>query len=188
MSGDEYWDMDAILSEQQKIPCFFHSNVPGYGFLEGNHEVDLSANVKVELPYWLAAKIALDDYIDLEVPPCFSQRIRNDLNASPTSVNLNRLCAYYYRFGVKIINLIDDERLPQILTEAFRARLPLIMDYTQTSRLRTDRSEFIYSLDETERELYKLGHETVTEMTHWDRRRAVRIQTAEVLSRRTGRF
>ncbi|KAJ3139527.1 DNA replication protein [Geranomyces variabilis] len=152
MSGDEYWNLDAILAEQQKIPCYFRSNVPGYGSLEGNHEVDLSADVKVELPFWLAEPLTSIDCIDLVVPPCFSRRVRNDLNASPTSVNLNRLCAYYYRFGVMVMNLLDDEWLPTVLSQAFKSRLPIIMDYAQTSRMRNDRSEFTGSLDETERE------------------------------------
>ncbi|KND02791.1 uncharacterized protein SPPG_01872 [Spizellomyces punctatus DAOM BR117] len=181
--GDEYWDLDAILAEQQKLPSFFRMDVPGYGFLEGNLDVDLAANTRIELPYWLAEHLALNDYIDLELPKCFGHRVRNDLNASPTSVNLGSLCSYYYRFGVKIINLVVDAMLPDILADAFIARLPLIMDYTQTSRLRTDRSEFIYSLDETEKELYKTGHESVTAMAQWDQRKAVRIHTAEVLRR-----
>ncbi|KAI8817972.1 DNA replication complex GINS protein psf3 [Fimicolochytrium jonesii] len=187
MPGNDYWDLDAIIADHQKLPCFFHNDVPGYGFLEGNHETDLSANAKVELPYWLAEHLAVNDHVDLELPKCFNQRVRDDISASPTSVNLNRLCPYYYRFGVNIINLIVDAALPEVLSQAFKARLPCIMDYTQTSRLRTDRSEFIHSLDETERELYKLGHETVMEMMQWDRRKAVRIQTAEILSRRVGR-
>ncbi|KAJ3315774.1 DNA replication protein, partial [Blyttiomyces sp. JEL0837] len=57
--GDEYWDLDAILADHQKVPSFFLADVPGYGFLEGNHEENLSRNTRVELPYWLAEFLAL---------------------------------------------------------------------------------------------------------------------------------
>lgn len=245
MPKDNYWQLDEIIADHQKIPCYFHLTIPGYGFIEGNNDHDvcrqyylarfrslvilmlmlgfahyahsffrqLAPNVRVELPYWLAEHLALNDHIELDLPKCFSQRTRNDLNAAPTCVNLNRLCPYYYRFGVKIIDLIVDETLPQVLANAFKQRLPLIMDYTQTSRLRTDRSEFIQSLDETEKDckyhllefggaiftcsstnvrvslsvVYKIGHESVTVMIHWDRQKAVKIQTAEILKQRAPR-
>ncbi|KAI9098269.1 hypothetical protein DFS34DRAFT_649856 [Phlyctochytrium arcticum] len=183
--SDDYWGIDAILAEQQKLPCYFRFEVPGYGFLEGNHDVDLAANTRIELPFWLAEHLALNQYIDIDTPKCFKQRVRDDLKASPTAVNLSRLCQYYYAFGVHFMELMES-RLPGVLAEAFRDRLPFILDYAQTSRLRADRSEFVDSLDETERELYKCAHESVGAMAEWDRRKGMRIQTAEILRMKTG--
>ncbi|KAI9012745.1 hypothetical protein BC832DRAFT_589730 [Gaertneriomyces semiglobifer] len=182
--NEDYWDIDAILADQSRIPCSFRMDVPGYGFLEGNHDIDLAAGAKVELPYWLAEHLAIHDLVELELPVCFGHRVRNDLAASPMAVNLNRLCPYFYRFGVKIINLVVDAMLPTILSNALKARLPLIMDYTQTSKLRTDRSDFIMTLDETEKDIYKLGHESASQMTQWHQRKGTRIKTADVLMRK----
>ncbi|TPX34696.1 hypothetical protein SmJEL517_g02783 [Synchytrium microbalum] len=59
------------------------------------------------------------------------------------------------------------------------------MDYTQTSRLRTEKSDFTQSLDETEKELYRVGVESTGAMTRWIKSRAssARIMTADVLTR-----
>lgn len=31
-----YYDIDAILTDAQKVPCTFDINVPGLGYMEGN--------------------------------------------------------------------------------------------------------------------------------------------------------
>lgn len=31
-----YYDVDAILTDSQKLPCTFELDVPGLGYLEGN--------------------------------------------------------------------------------------------------------------------------------------------------------
>jgi hypothetical protein len=31
-----YYDVDAILTDAQKVPCTFELTVPGLGYLEGN--------------------------------------------------------------------------------------------------------------------------------------------------------
>lgn len=31
-----YYDVDAILTESQKVPCTFQLDVPGLGYLDGN--------------------------------------------------------------------------------------------------------------------------------------------------------
>lgn len=36
LSGMSYYDVDAILTDSQKLPCTFELDVPGLGYLDGN--------------------------------------------------------------------------------------------------------------------------------------------------------
>ncbi|TPX34693.1 hypothetical protein SmJEL517_g02784 [Synchytrium microbalum] len=103
--GSAYFDIESILADQQRVPCFFAYPVPGYGFLDGNNEADLPANTRVELPYWMAETLAIHNYVELDLPKFYSARVREDLQAAPTAVNIHHLCPYFYEFGIRIVNL-----------------------------------------------------------------------------------
>ena len=42
--NDDYYDIDAILATQQKVPCSFKFDVPGLGHLESNDTADVSCS------------------------------------------------------------------------------------------------------------------------------------------------
>ena len=54
-----YYDIDAILTDAQKVPCTFELTVPGLGYVEGNMSGDMKQGSKVELPLWLGEMLAL---------------------------------------------------------------------------------------------------------------------------------
>ena len=54
-----YYDVDAILTDAQKVPCAFELTVPRLGYLEGNMSGDIKKGSKVELPLWLGEMLAL---------------------------------------------------------------------------------------------------------------------------------
>lgn len=54
-----YYDIDAILTDAQKLPCTFELNVPGLGYLEGNSGQDIKSGTRVELPLWLGEMLAV---------------------------------------------------------------------------------------------------------------------------------
>lgn len=39
-----YYDVDAILTDAQKVPCTFELTVPGLGYVEGNMSGDVSSH------------------------------------------------------------------------------------------------------------------------------------------------
>lgn len=55
--------------------------------------------------------------ISIELPKTFGTRVRNALDASPTSVDFRLLCPYFYLFGVKLLDLVVDEALSKVLKE-----------------------------------------------------------------------
>lgn len=55
--------------------------------------------------------------ISIELPKTFGTRVRNALDASPTSVDFRLLCPYFYLFGVKLLDLVVDDSLSKVLKE-----------------------------------------------------------------------
>jgi GINS complex subunit 3 len=43
-----YYDVDAILTDSQKLPCTFELDVPGLGYLEGNAGGTVSSSIQDE--------------------------------------------------------------------------------------------------------------------------------------------
>lgn len=41
-----YYDIDAILTDAQKLPCTFELDVPGLGFIDGNAGGDVRLSSK----------------------------------------------------------------------------------------------------------------------------------------------
>ncbi|KAI9316058.1 hypothetical protein BX666DRAFT_289833 [Dichotomocladium elegans] len=189
MDNDEYYDIDSILAESIKIPCIFLHSLEGSLNLTGDG-TEVAQNSRIELPFWLAKPLARytlpnDDYIiKLELPRPYGYRVRNNLDASPTAVDFRLLCPYFYLFGRKLVDLIEDKRLPTILEKTFKTRLREVMDYTQTGST-TVNQDFLQRLDETEKELFKAGQESATQVKSWRNRALGRLRAVDISSRQS---
>jgi hypothetical protein len=49
----DYFSIDDILSTQERIRCQLLVDIPKLGFLESSLSSSLTANRKLELPYWM---------------------------------------------------------------------------------------------------------------------------------------
>ncbi|ORY92020.1 hypothetical protein BCR43DRAFT_497658 [Syncephalastrum racemosum] len=172
MENDEYYDIDIILAEQNKVPCIFQVAIDAEVNVLGDHS-QVTAESKHELPYWLAKPLAQyklpstgEILINVEVPKSFSPRVRNSIEASATSADLNSLCPYFYLFGYRIVNLMFDKELHELLYKAFRLRIKDVMDYSETGTARYG-TEFLYKIDETEKELFMIGQKHSSDLKHW---------------------
>ncbi|KAI7878669.1 GINS complex, Psf3 component [Lichtheimia hyalospora FSU 10163] len=187
MQNDEYYDIDSILADSIKIPCIFLHDLEASVNLTGDGS-EVTRNTRIELPFWLAKPLATftlpnsDFIIKLEIPRPFGNRVRNNLDASPTAVDFRLLCPYFYVFGKKLVNLIEDQRLPGILEKTFKTRLKEIMDYTQTGST-TVNQDFLQKLDETEKELFKAGQESSTQVKQWRNRALGRLKAIDITAR-----
>ncbi|KAI9202650.1 uncharacterized protein BJ171DRAFT_512814 [Polychytrium aggregatum] len=184
----DHFDLDSILVEQQKIPAVFGQVVPEYGFLDGLHDTsDLPAETRVELPFWMASELAQRDIVQLDLPKCFGPKIMSDLTASAKAVPLNNICSYYFAFATKLLDLIEIRDLSSVLLEAFRSRIREVMDFTQTPQ-RPDRLDYLNALDETEKQLYRAGRDSVHLFEKWQGSMTGRIRMASVLERQAKRI
>lgn len=184
----DYWDLDSIIADQQKVPCFFKSDVPGLGFLEGNLDNDLNKDNRIDLYFWLAQPLAMGNYVDMELPACFHERVRNDLNASAVAVDIKQLSPYFYKIGTNIVQLTGNTpelNLTGILNQALIERISTIVDHAETAKTsnRADQTKFLMSLDETEREIYKLARTSMSSVDMWMTRRKsmARLRKADSL-------
>jgi GINS complex subunit 3 len=136
-----YYDVDAILTDAQKVPCTFELTVPGLGFLEGNMSGDMKQGSKVELPLWLGEMLALrqvlcysihtllpvlihysqslntSSLVTLDPPSALSPRVLNALKADPRTVDLRALAPHFYDLGARILELFEEEEMIEVLSD-----------------------------------------------------------------------
>ncbi|KAL0634280.1 DNA replication protein [Maublancomyces gigas] len=170
-----YYDIDAILTDAQKVPCIFEITIPGLGYLEGNSNTDIKQGTRVELPLWLGEMLGVSqrlgtmtNVVSLDLPTALAPRIQNALKADPRTVDLRALASHYYSLGERILGLLEEDELVDILTEAlwnwsgaelvagiqaFKKRAAEIADHAHnpTGAIGGGGGDFLKGLDENER-------------------------------------
>ncbi|KAL9125119.1 MAG: hypothetical protein Q9217_005627 [Psora testacea] len=119
-----YYNINAILTDAEKVPCTFNLDLPGLGFLDENPGEDIRANNPTPLPLWLATLLAVQrlpsgtPICQLDLPPCIGGvKEMNALKADPRVVDLRELCAHYYELAARVLELWEEEELVGVLCE-----------------------------------------------------------------------
>ncbi|OJJ82237.1 DNA replication protein PSF3 [Aspergillus glaucus CBS 516.65] len=170
-----YYDVDSILTDAQKLPCTFELEVPGLGILEGNPGEDIKAGTRIDLPLWLGemlsigARLGTSRLVSLDLPPALSERVMNALKADPRTVDLRALAPHFYNLSERILELFEEEEMVDVLSNTFRKRAAEIADHAHNPRggAMGDGVEFLRGLDETERQLFRIAHDSAKQMRIW---------------------
>ncbi|KAJ9654048.1 DNA replication protein [Neophaeococcomyces mojaviensis] len=171
-----YYDVDAILTDAQKVPCTFEIDVPGLGYLDGNPGGTVKAGTKLDLPLWLGVMLAVSSgnnsgsqpLVTLDFPAPLQQRVINALKADPNSVDLRAQAPHFYALGARILDLFEDDEMVDVLTDTFRTRAAKIADHAHNARgPLTDGVDFLRGLDESERVVFKSAHEGPKSVKNW---------------------
>ncbi|KAF2400916.1 DNA replication complex GINS protein PSF3 [Trichodelitschia bisporula] len=169
-----YYDIDAILTDSQKVPCTFEITVPGLGYLDGNPGEPIKEGTKVELPLWLGEMLAVTQNntntptLSLDLPQCLSARVVNALKADPRVVDIRALAPHFYALGSRMLELFDEEELLDVLTDTFKRRAKEIADQAHHPRgVLGEGAEFLRGLDESERQLFRSAHESSKAVRNW---------------------
>ncbi|KIV80453.1 hypothetical protein PV11_07951 [Exophiala sideris] len=171
-----YYDIDAILTDTQKLPCTFQLDVPGLGYLDGNAGGTVKAGTIIELPMWLGVMLAVStgntpgasQLVTLNFPMPLQQRVINALKADPKTVDLRAQAPHFYALGARIMELFDDQAVLDTLLDTFKARASEIADQAHNPRgALGDGAEFLRGLDEIERQLFKAAHEGPKAVNAW---------------------
>ncbi|KAF8475849.1 hypothetical protein BDZ91DRAFT_195997 [Kalaharituber pfeilii] len=171
--SSNYYDIDAILTDAQKIPCTFHLHIPNLGYLESPTTRDIHPNSTLLLPLWLAEFLALSQpstssstpLITLDLPPALSPRVQNALKADPRSVDLRSLATHFYALGCRVLQLFEEEELGDILAESFKVRAREVADHAHNPRgALGEGADFLRGLDEMERQVFRAAHESAKQM------------------------
>ncbi|KAG7445875.1 uncharacterized protein BT62DRAFT_932219 [Guyanagaster necrorhizus] len=181
---DDYFSIDSILADNQKIQCIFNKEIPDLGHLWGGSERDIAAQGKYQIPMWMAYIVIYSDWAEFNIPTPFGNRVRNALNAEPRSVRLSSLVGaggLWYGFGKTIMDMLSDEQaneMSQMLTKTFRERLVEVIDQAQHfaalgpaggggGSTGDTAQAFREGLDATERELFVLAQESAKRTKKW---------------------
>ncbi|OAA63170.1 DNA replication complex GINS protein psf-3 [Cordyceps fumosorosea ARSEF 2679] len=126
-----YYDVDAILTDAEKVPCQFELDVPQLGHLDNSPD-GLKPGTPLLLPLWLAEMLALassggaaDDGrapLTLNLPPCLSDAVVAALKAEPRAVALRDQSPHFFGVSARMLDLFDERALGTLLRRAFVAR------------------------------------------------------------------
>ncbi|TAQ86319.1 hypothetical protein B7494_g5356 [Chlorociboria aeruginascens] len=175
-----YYDIDAILTDAQKVPCTFELDVPLLGYLDSSASRPLKSGTKVELPLWLSILLAVSSpsstksLVTLDLPSCLTPRVLNAVKADAQSVDLRNLAQHFYGLGARILELFEEEEICDVLVDCWRSRAQEIGDQAGNVGAKNsggigggDGVEFLRGLDEWERELFRSAHESSRRMKSW---------------------
>ncbi|KAI8935220.1 DNA replication protein [Plenodomus lindquistii] len=169
-----YYDVDAILTDAQKVPCTFELTVPGLGYLEGNMSGDIKQGSKVDLPLWLGEMLALShgqnmtSFLSLDPPSALAPRVMNALKADPRTVDLRALAPHFYNLGARILELFEEEDMIEVLSDTFKSRAAVIADQAHNPRgALGEGADFMRGLDENERQLFRAAHDSAKGVRTW---------------------
>jgi GINS complex subunit 3 len=118
--------------------------------------------------------------VTLDLPPSLSPRVINALKADPKSVDLRAQAQHFYSLGARMLELFEEDEVLDVLTETFRVRAAEIGDHAANAGagsrgagggggvgVGTDGVEFLRGLDETERVLFRVAHDSARAMRTW---------------------
>lgn len=173
MSGN-YYDLDSILADGERIPCRFNISVPGLGYLEGNPGKPIDQGTKIELPLWLAEILAICEllldcqtsFIDLSEPEFISSKVANAVKTGPTSIDLHKFLAHYYTLAEKWCTIFTEPELVETIMTLFKERATQINNHASNTNKQLN-NDFLYTMDEFEKQLYKITSEASREMKKW---------------------
>ncbi|KAJ7963989.1 DNA replication complex GINS protein PSF3-like [Quillaja saponaria] len=118
----KYYDIDDIITEEETVSVIFQKAASGVG-IDPSSEIDcVEVGSKVELPFWLAHELQLRQAASVNVPTCFNQKTRLEIQADSACVDLRSRCPYFYEFGCKIAPIIGDRTIGFLLLSAFKSR------------------------------------------------------------------
>ncbi|KGQ04182.1 DNA replication complex GINS protein PSF3 [Beauveria bassiana D1-5] len=124
-----YYDIDAILTDAEKVPCQFELDVPYLGHLDNNPH-GLKPGTSLLLPLWLAEMLALASSggedsrapLTLNLPPCLSDGVVAALKADPRAVALRDQSPHFFGVCVRMLDLFDERELGAVLRRTFIVR------------------------------------------------------------------
>ncbi|PNY13042.1 DNA replication complex GINS protein PSF3 [Trifolium pratense] len=177
-----YYDIDDILVEEEIVSVIFQKAASGVG-IDPSSETDfIETGSKVELPFWLAHELQLRQAVSVNVPPCFNQKTRLEIQADCACVDLRSRCPYFYEFGCKIAPIVGDRTIGFLLLSAFKNRYREVLTKAHTAAIAAG-SKFWTILTNEEINLYETAQSAMASFKKW-RMGGARFQIASILGRK----
>lgn len=179
-----YYDIDAILTDAEKVPCKFELDVAELGYLDNNPAQPLKSGTTIGLPLWLAELLALANraptsadedaksFVSLNLPPSLSNEVMAALKADPRAVPLRDQSHNFYGLGTRMLDLFEEKEICAILRRTFVTRAADIALHAGKAGAADDigigsGEEFLRGLEEWERKLFKKAHDGAKGSKEW---------------------
>jgi GINS complex subunit 3 len=102
-----YYSVDEILCEDERIPLKWISDAKGVGHLDPSSGLlDIPSGTSMDLPLWLAEDLRRLGLIDIEFPQAYSKKSREDLIADATAARLREKSPFFYAVGRRLCPLL----------------------------------------------------------------------------------
>ncbi|XP_020215654.1 DNA replication complex GINS protein PSF3 [Cajanus cajan] len=178
----KYYDIDDIIMEEEAVLSIFKKAASGVG-IDPSSEIDfIETGSKVELPFWLAHELKLRQAVSVNVPSCFNEKTRSEIQADSAGVDLRSRCPFFYEFGCKIAPIVDDRKIGILLLSAFKSRYKEILTKAHTVAFAAG-SKFWTILTKEEINLYETARSAMASFKKW-RMGGPRFQIASVLGKK----
>ncbi|XP_055677881.1 DNA replication complex GINS protein PSF3 [Lutzomyia longipalpis] len=119
-----------------------------------------------ELPFWMLndAEDLHNYYVKIKVPELYRSLNKSICEAGANSVDLGRLCKYFYEFGLHVSKFDDHNIIENMLLNTLRQRLSHIIDLCNCPDMKSKRDNHF---DCSEEKLYNVGCETFSAYHNW---------------------
>eukprot|EP00939_MAST-03C_sp_MAST-3C-sp1_P003198 g3198.t1 len=191
MSTDSYYDLDAILGEEQRVPTTFKVSAAQLGHFMPGNEVqqieDLPKDTRLELPLWLSKILLERNMVALDMPPFYGSRNRSRLKADEWSINIRDKSPYYFRVGRTLSKIKNDVELLDLMQKICASRHKEILDRSQNS-LNEDMTNFKRNLSDMEMNSFKAGYDAANDFFRWKNGESGILRASSLLRSRRPRL
>ena len=94
-SSASYYDIDAILAEEELVPSHTNLDFSLLAALDPDHSNKdnfLPENTRIKVPLWLAKSWAMKNYVRLQLPRHYGRKARERYDADPGDADLRCVC------------------------------------------------------------------------------------------------
>mmetsp|Transcript_27435 Transcript_27435/g.31308 ORF Transcript_27435/g.31308 Transcript_27435/m.31308 type:complete len:203 (-) Transcript_27435:1753-2361(-) len=108
-----YYDIDAILADEQLLTCRSQFDFDHLGpYLDSEiTSSHVPKNTKLVLPMWAVSRWLSLGYVQVTVlPPSYSPKFLSNLEADPSHVNLRRKNPYFFLAGRRLVSLLRKQQ------------------------------------------------------------------------------
>jgi len=170
-TGVYYYDLDDLITMQEKVPVKFELPCYRLGFLDASTtDEHLSAGTKMELPCWLALKLCTGRRLiaSVELPKIYNESYRQIFKADANVLDLHKMGPYFFRFGSRLLHFQhqDSGDVARAMLEVFVKRFRKVMDASHNAS-HQDVVKIKQQLDDFEIALFENGQRTLHDHQDW---------------------
>ncbi|GBG84146.1 hypothetical protein CBR_g38120 [Chara braunii] len=184
----DYYDVEAILAEDERVPVTFTTGATGVGrALDPScDDNDLKRGTKVDLPFWMTPMLAARNMITVGIPACFDNRVRKEVQADAGCVDMRQRCSYFYDLGSRLTNMVRDPTLGQFILLAFGARYKELLCKAHNAS-DEEVTRCMKTLSQEELDVFQAGRDSMLEFNRWRARTHAKLEMAPILGRKRKR-